>query len=386
MLDLSLRAPGSPAAPAFAGEGAIHRGNLLLRDRPETLRDVEARFGLSSQGVQLREATGSLGGGRVQARGAVALNGWQLGGYRFKLQAQNVAVGQVEGFSSAWDADLELSGITREAQIEGRVRLVRGVYSRNLSIVSLVTAVGVLLVVRAASDQRALSAIKRQIHGDLFEIRLFNDDIRAMLRAQWALSVEAPRPGPWSSDRWRAVMAHRLPRPRLERRPTRSLCLADPRRLDPFLDVVATSRIAAYDVTMQITGPVSDVSVRFTSTPRLSQNDLLSLVAFGATGTGLRESPAPFCWARRASCSPRTCWASTPAWPGCASAPAPLAAAHRAPASPVRSDRRPSAPAQKRPGRERRCASVPAPGPPLPVRRYDRDGGCSADVVLLPLR
>ena len=44
VLDLSLRASGSPTAPALAGEGAIHRGNLLLRDRPETLRDVEARF------------------------------------------------------------------------------------------------------------------------------------------------------------------------------------------------------------------------------------------------------------------------------------------------------------------------------------------------------
>jgi hypothetical protein len=56
--------------------------------------------------------------------------------------------------------------------------------------------------------------------------------------------------------------------------------------------VLAASRIAEYDVTMQITGPVSNIAVRFSSTPRLSQNDLLSLVAFGATGAALRESPA----------------------------------------------------------------------------------------------
>jgi uncharacterized membrane protein (DUF106 family) len=54
----------------------------------------------------------------------------------------------------------------------------------SLAIVSLVTAVALLLVVRAVSDQRALAAIKRQIHADLFEIRLFNDDLRAMLRAE----------------------------------------------------------------------------------------------------------------------------------------------------------------------------------------------------------
>ena len=54
----------------------------------------------------------------------------------------------------------------------------------SLALLSLVTAIAILLVVRATSDQRALAAIKRQIHADLFEIRLFNDDLRAMLRAE----------------------------------------------------------------------------------------------------------------------------------------------------------------------------------------------------------
>lgn len=54
----------------------------------------------------------------------------------------------------------------------------------SLAIVSLVTAVALLVVVRATSNPRALVAVKRQIHADLFEIRLFNDDLRAILRAQ----------------------------------------------------------------------------------------------------------------------------------------------------------------------------------------------------------
>lgn len=54
----------------------------------------------------------------------------------------------------------------------------------SLSVVSLVTAIAILMIVRATSNQRALAAVKRQIHRDLFEIRLFNDDLRAMARAQ----------------------------------------------------------------------------------------------------------------------------------------------------------------------------------------------------------
>jgi hypothetical protein len=49
---------------------------------------------------------------------------------------------------------------------------------------SLVTAVAMLLVVKRTSNQAALAEVKRRIHAGLFEIRLFNDDLPAMLRAQ----------------------------------------------------------------------------------------------------------------------------------------------------------------------------------------------------------
>ena len=57
----------------------------------------------------------------------------------------------------------------------------------GLAAVSLATGVAMLLVFKATSNQRRLEAIKRQIHAGLFEIRLFNDDLRAILRAQFEI-------------------------------------------------------------------------------------------------------------------------------------------------------------------------------------------------------
>lgn len=54
----------------------------------------------------------------------------------------------------------------------------------GLLLVSLVTAVGMLLVFRATSNQERLAAVKRQIQASIFEIRLFNDDLVAVLRSQ----------------------------------------------------------------------------------------------------------------------------------------------------------------------------------------------------------
>jgi hypothetical protein len=56
-----------------------------------------------------------------------------------------------------------------------------------LAIVSCATAVAVLLVMRVASNQKAMAATKRQIHADVFEIRLFNDDPGAIRRAVAAM-------------------------------------------------------------------------------------------------------------------------------------------------------------------------------------------------------
>ena len=53
----------------------------------------------------------------------------------------------------------------------------------GVAVVSLVSAIGMLLVVRATSDQARIAAVKRTLQACVFEIRLFNDDARAMLRA-----------------------------------------------------------------------------------------------------------------------------------------------------------------------------------------------------------
>ncbi len=54
----------------------------------------------------------------------------------------------------------------------------------GLTVVSLLTAIGLLIVFKHTSNQKALKDVKRKIHAGLFEIRLYNDDFRLMVRAQ----------------------------------------------------------------------------------------------------------------------------------------------------------------------------------------------------------
>lgn len=54
----------------------------------------------------------------------------------------------------------------------------------SLVLVSLLVSILMLVVFKRTSNQAALALVKRKIHAGLFEIRLFNDDLRAILRAQ----------------------------------------------------------------------------------------------------------------------------------------------------------------------------------------------------------
>ena len=54
----------------------------------------------------------------------------------------------------------------------------------GLAVVSLAVAFGMLYVFRATSNQRAIQDAKRAILAGLLEVRLFNDDLGAVLRAQ----------------------------------------------------------------------------------------------------------------------------------------------------------------------------------------------------------
>ena len=54
----------------------------------------------------------------------------------------------------------------------------------GLILISAVVSVGILLIFKKVSNQDRIDAVKRRIQAALFEIRLFNDDLGAILRSQ----------------------------------------------------------------------------------------------------------------------------------------------------------------------------------------------------------
>ena len=84
----------------------------------------------------------------------------------------------------------------------------------------------------------------------------------------------------------------------------------NPVRIDPVLDVEATTRVRDYDITIGLHGTLERLNTTYRSDPPLSSDDIISLLAFGSTQTEnamggvpvartLRTAPRERCWERR---------------------------------------------------------------------------------------
>ena len=133
MLDVSVTARGTMSAPEISGAGALHGASVTVRGYAEPVREIQARLTASPAGLRLIEARGVLGGGTLTASGEAALADGGLGAYRVALTARRVAVTPLDGLSTLWDGDLELAGRAARGLLQGELRLVRGMYTRELA-------------------------------------------------------------------------------------------------------------------------------------------------------------------------------------------------------------------------------------------------------------
>jgi autotransporter translocation and assembly factor TamB len=294
-LDLAITASGTLAAPSVAGQGTLTATVLSLRDVPETFRDVRARVAVTPRSFRLVEATASVGGGTLRGQGEAALRGRAPGGYRFLVEGRNVPLALAEGLQTAWDADLELVGFQRRAQLRGEARLVRGSYTRDLSLLRLLLA----------RDRPAPTPDAPGLHLDLevtIDDRLIVRTPVARFRAGGRLTVQGTSSVPAVFGTMHGRDGQLVFRKQVFTLTSASAHFADPRRLDPILDVRGEARIRGYDVTLHLSGRSDDLQIRLASRPSLPEEDVLALVAFGATreqlgrggGTALAGEAAGF--------------------------------------------------------------------------------------------
>jgi translocation and assembly module TamB len=185
-----------------------------------------------------------------------------------------------------WNADLTLVGRGQRGFVRGEGHLVRGSYTRDLSIMPM--------LLKSGPREQPIEwgreiALQVNLHlDDNLVVRSPQAQIRAGGRLLLQGTVAHPvilgtvetQEGRVTFRRNRFVLENAV------------VHFDDPRRINPYLDLRATTRIRTYDITMWLRGRADDLTIRLSSEPPLAQEDLLALVTLGATRAELGASGA----------------------------------------------------------------------------------------------
>lgn len=285
-LELLGRLAGDVRSPFLDGQGRLTLAPFVLPNVPQPVEGLSAQFAFYPDRAELESVEARIGDGSLRGRGTVerASDGG-LGAYRLYASLDDVKVLFPDGWLQQGDAELWLSAEPgRERELQGLVELAQARYLEDLDVGLGTTLQRLLEPERqevGSTDEwlagtrldvlieapRALRVRNRaaNLRGDL------DLELRGTLARPVLLGTVDLAPG--------GTLVYAGNEYRLERG---LVTFANLYRTEPLVDLVATSRLRNYEVTLNLSGTPERLDFEVGSDPPLPELDLMALVAGGA--------------------------------------------------------------------------------------------------------
>lgn len=283
--EAAVRVGGTYAQPRLSGTASLTGASIatLVGTERLTLQNVKALVRFNSNQAQIDSLTATLGGGRVTATGGALLEGFTLARFRLSVRGDDVTVPYPQGFRTTADADLDISGSTREQIVTGTVNLRRAEYTEDIELANLINNRREASLTEGSGSGFATTQLDLRVEGR--DALVVNNNLADMVGSV-SLRVVGPVEDPIISGRisaTRGTLNFRNDRYEL----TRAFIDLPPRRdADPLLNIQAESEIRGYTVVVSLTGPLSQPQATVRSDPSLPQADVVALITTGNLSSG----------------------------------------------------------------------------------------------------
>ncbi|HEX5044299.1 MAG TPA: outer membrane protein assembly factor BamA [Candidatus Polarisedimenticolaceae bacterium] len=287
-LQADLRLAGPLDAPRLSGSFSMQGGRLRIVGFPQAFEGIALTASVDDTKATLSSFTARLGGGEVAMSGSATLSGFAPTDYALEATGTRVRLTYPEGFTGIYSGELALRGSAEQARLSGEVRLVRGVYSKDVELASLL---GFGSREYAGTDAELLPDnvfLDVDVKSD-GNVWMRNDLIHVEARLDLHVGGELVQPE--LTGRIELFEDGKLTFRDVDYRIRRgSLEFMDLERINPFLELTAETHVEDYDITLHLEGTLDDFEYRLTSAPTLSEQDIVSLLLTGQTLTELGES------------------------------------------------------------------------------------------------
>jgi translocation and assembly module TamB len=239
--NLDLTVNGSMSQPAISGRIDIQHGGLSMIDLPAGLGDINGNLVFNQDRLEVERLTARTGGGLVTFAGFITY-GRTVG---FNLSANGTEIRfRYAGISVTADESLRLVGTLQSSSLSGNVTVTRFAQIPSSDLTFALAQVGPAPIATANSplnnlrlDVRILSAPELTVQTALAKLA---GDVDLRLRGTAARPVLLGRINIAEGDIKLAGAKYHLERG--------DITFTDPVRIDPVLDVEASTRVRDYDI------------------------------------------------------------------------------------------------------------------------------------------
>jgi translocation and assembly module TamB len=271
---------GTLVTPRFNGKVHIEGAALRYGDFPAGLSNVGGDFNFDASRMVFDNVVAESGGGHLNIGGTVTYGEGPLT-YVLNARSDEVRVRYPVGMSWLVAGTLRLSGNRQAATLSGRIVVDRLLMAEGFDLAGFMVS-SKEPVTGPSTSSPFLRNLQFDVQGESSpDSRMewsgasLQTDASLRLRGTWEHPILLGHIHLLSGGMNFRGNQYTISRGDIN--------FANPFRLDPVLNVEATTTIRQYEVTLDFTGPASRLTLAYRSDPPLPSSDIIELLALGQT-------------------------------------------------------------------------------------------------------
>jgi translocation and assembly module TamB len=281
--DANVSVQGSIAQPIVVGRAKLRDASAHYADFPAGLSHVDGDIVFNKSSLNFEQITAQSGGGHLTLTGNVAFGEGPLH-YQVTVATSTVRIRYPAGMSWLAGGTLQLSGTSSAAVLSGRIQVQRLLFAQGVDMASFFASASETTA-GPASSSPFLQNLGFDIQGQTTPgARIewggahVEVDGNVRLRGTWDRPVLLGHIHLLSGEMPFRGNTFQLTRGDIN--------FSNPFRLDPVLNIEATTTISQYQVTIDFSGSASHLVMNYRSDPPLPDSDVVALLALGSPGEG----------------------------------------------------------------------------------------------------
>ncbi|HET7442017.1 MAG TPA: translocation/assembly module TamB domain-containing protein, partial [Terriglobales bacterium] len=279
-VSLNLRATG-PSTKKLGVEGQLRLQNVTLSTvtMPMGVENLNGTFDVNDNQVRIRDLNGKLGGGQITGGGTITYKPQML--FNVALTAKGVRLRYPEGVRAVLDSNLTLGGTPQASSLNGRVLIDTLGFTPDFDLASFMGELGGGPTAPPTGEGFTQNLKLNVALQSTSQLNVVNPQLS--LQGQINLRIIGTAANPVIVGRTQfngGDLFFENKRYTLQRG---IINFINPNETEPVLNVVITTVVEQYNLTLTFLGPMDKLRTSYTSDPPLPPVDVINLLARGQT-------------------------------------------------------------------------------------------------------